>query len=60
MVDKVLPITQTLSLSHIGSSSKQKQLLVPLGEIIDEMHEQFNGDLPILYAGTIVAKRLWV
>lgn len=39
MIDKVLPITQATSLSHIVCSSKQHQLLVQLHKITYEKHE---------------------
>lgn len=59
MLDKVLPISQARSLSHFGCSSKQHQLPAQLDTIIYEMHEWFNGDLPVRYTGTIVGQRFW-
>lgn len=59
MIDKVLPISQAISLSHLGCSSKQHQLPVQLDKIIYETHKWFNGDLPERYTDTIVGQMFW-
>lgn len=59
MIDNELPISQAISLSHLGYSSKQHRLPVQLDKIIYEMHKRFNGDLPVGFTGTIVGERFW-